>query len=367
MASRWARPRRFAWWLSWARPGAVLLLGPIWWSANKLTWDCTVIDDHDASGAGLVDQLKRRRIPPSQGVVRRRSASAGARTERRMLRSRWLIYVSGCGPDLWMRPVMALISASDADSEIARLRIWPRCLSPPRWGCCCWQSFAGLRRYLRQRQIPMPSTMARAWWRRERWSSALYFERCCCRVQQDSTPGQTWASNPKPGNRGFPRLCHVPRRCGAGRGAACGASGAIRGHHRDPGEENVSREIRSPETSTRSSGPGQSADTARAGASGGSGISTSVARRVVRRNRGLMGCLLLKGLTPWQFWRWPGSFGALVARGGTRGWNGGEVGKAETPRSASNEPRRRRFADFRIPFARWIRTNDLDELAVCHI
>jgi len=31
------------------------LLGLVWWSAHKLTWDCTLIDDNeDASGEGLM-------------------------------------------------------------------------------------------------------------------------------------------------------------------------------------------------------------------------------------------------------------------------------------------------------------------------
>ncbi len=34
------------------------LLGLTWWLANKLTWDCTVIDDsQDASGEGLLEKI----------------------------------------------------------------------------------------------------------------------------------------------------------------------------------------------------------------------------------------------------------------------------------------------------------------------
>ncbi|MHC4401449.1 MAG: hypothetical protein ACYTG0_17395 [Planctomycetota bacterium] len=36
----------------------MLLLGIVWWSAHKLTWDCTFIDDQeDASGQGLLETV----------------------------------------------------------------------------------------------------------------------------------------------------------------------------------------------------------------------------------------------------------------------------------------------------------------------
>ena len=39
--------------------GSGCLLGLIWWATNKLTWDCTVIeDDQDASGEGLLQATK---------------------------------------------------------------------------------------------------------------------------------------------------------------------------------------------------------------------------------------------------------------------------------------------------------------------
>ena len=37
---------------------ALILLGVIWWCADKLTWDCTLIDDEeDSSGEGLLGRV----------------------------------------------------------------------------------------------------------------------------------------------------------------------------------------------------------------------------------------------------------------------------------------------------------------------
>src|SRR5581483_8384116 len=32
----------------------LFLMGVIWWSAHKLTWDCTLIEDQDPAGAGVL-------------------------------------------------------------------------------------------------------------------------------------------------------------------------------------------------------------------------------------------------------------------------------------------------------------------------
>ena len=50
-----------------------ILLGVVWWSAHKLTWDCTLIDeDQDSSGQGLL-QL----VPIPEEDTRRGQAFAG--------------------------------------------------------------------------------------------------------------------------------------------------------------------------------------------------------------------------------------------------------------------------------------------------
>jgi hypothetical protein len=52
--------------------GVWLLLGLIWWATNKLTWDCTVIDDdQDASGEGLLQatKLDPQGVPPAQNAI----------------------------------------------------------------------------------------------------------------------------------------------------------------------------------------------------------------------------------------------------------------------------------------------------------
>ena len=41
-----------------------LLLALVWWAADKLTWDCTLIDeDEDSSGRGLLQVAGRGTVP----------------------------------------------------------------------------------------------------------------------------------------------------------------------------------------------------------------------------------------------------------------------------------------------------------------
>jgi len=165
------------------------LLAGVWWSAHKLTWDCTVIEDNqDSSGEGLLGRVG---LDPPEG--------------------------EGAGKDRPDKPVGSLAVGNElfndpADGALARPTLWQRIASantgphtPGLWvlyfslaalplfgvgqhwipvsdvgrrryafsllavyvaaglSLLVTTSFLGLRRYLRQRNVEMPAPMAATW------------------------------------------------------------------------------------------------------------------------------------------------------------------------------------------------------------
>src|SRR5262249_32849780 len=69
----------------WAWAINLGLIAIIWWSAHRLTWDCTLIDEEvDASGAGLLEVAGLERA----NAEARERESAGAQQGRAEARSR---------------------------------------------------------------------------------------------------------------------------------------------------------------------------------------------------------------------------------------------------------------------------------------
>jgi hypothetical protein len=159
-------------WVAWA------LMALVWWCAHKLTWDCTLIDDEqDASGEGLLqvagleegigadgaqpsdrgdDDKPRRpswwqRVFESPEERRRRPHAPGV----------WVVYFSLAALPLFGLG-QALIPAGDADRrrQAFWLLVW---YVASGMGLLLTTSFLGLRRYLRQRKLEMPTTMTGAW------------------------------------------------------------------------------------------------------------------------------------------------------------------------------------------------------------
>lgn len=153
---------------------ALLLLALIWWCAGKLTWDCTVIDDHqDASGQGLLQTAgfesgetgdTAAGADPADadgGVDPEAPAFEPTRPRKPHAPGLWVVYFSmgalpvfGLGQ--WTLPV--------ADTE-ARFRAFLLCIVyvTSALALLLTSSFLGLRRYLRQRHLMMPASMARSW------------------------------------------------------------------------------------------------------------------------------------------------------------------------------------------------------------
>jgi len=171
-----------------------------WWCAHRLTWDCTLVDEtQDASGEGLLQTVgldkqdandeaaKEKDEPLKEPAAKRGNRSAeivpttgailpAARVEKdgkswweRFLERRrrphapgvWIIYFS-----LAALPIFgfgqAFIPAANVGSR--RYAFVLLCVYvASALGLLLTTSFLRLRRYLRQRRLEMPATMAAAW------------------------------------------------------------------------------------------------------------------------------------------------------------------------------------------------------------
>src|SRR5260370_4909001 len=159
-------------------------MGIVWWSAHKLTWDCTYIDDQvDASGVGLMqaagmedggsrieDRGSRNEDRGSEIEDRKSSPSTWwqrwlkyreAQRKRPHNPGVWVIYFSLAALPLFGLG-QSLIPAGDEGRR--RYGFWLMIVYlGSGLGLLLTTSFLGLRRYLRQRSLPMPKTIAGAW------------------------------------------------------------------------------------------------------------------------------------------------------------------------------------------------------------
>src|SRR5262249_24865453 len=173
----------------WAWAINLGLIAVIWWSAHRLTWDCTLIDDEvDASGAGLLEVAGLERS--SAEAQERESAGAqecDAKARSALPRSRapaltwfqryaqfreerkkqphapgvWVVYFS-----LAALPLFGLgQSQIPAEEESRRSYAFQlMCIYVGSGlGLLLTTSFLGLRRYLRQRKLRMPAGITAAW------------------------------------------------------------------------------------------------------------------------------------------------------------------------------------------------------------
>jgi hypothetical protein len=159
-------------------------MGIVWWSAHKLTWDCTVIDDsQEASGQGLLQEIGLDPSPrPEEGEARGMSSRSGdmeavtTRTpepqrqwwERLLETDRrphapgvWVVYFSLAALPLfgfggWFVP------SGDAASRAHAFQ-WLVIYVGSALALLLATSFLGLRRYLRRRRLEMPLEMTATW------------------------------------------------------------------------------------------------------------------------------------------------------------------------------------------------------------
>jgi hypothetical protein len=163
------------------------LLALIWWCTHQLTWDCTLIDEsQDASGQGLLQTvgLERGAVREPHVAERADNSETGreepveATTTRVDVALSWWQRLSQRqrrphAPGVWVvhfslaaLPLFGIgqwfIPADNLASR--RYVFWLLCLYVASGlGLLVTTSFLGLRRYLRQRQLQMPTEMAGAW------------------------------------------------------------------------------------------------------------------------------------------------------------------------------------------------------------
>jgi len=172
------------------------LMGIVWWASHQLTWDCTYIDDQvDASGVGLMqaagieegeskleDRESKGRAgrvnapvvnPPGSSLTPLAAHASSLtwwerwrnyRAEQRKKPHNpgvWVIYFSLAALPLFGLG-QSLIPAADEGRR--RYVFWLMIVYlGSGLGLLLTTSFLGLRRYLRQRKLPMPTSIAGAW------------------------------------------------------------------------------------------------------------------------------------------------------------------------------------------------------------
>jgi Domain of unknown function (DUF4129) len=160
---------------------AIPLLAVVWWCANKLTWDSTLVDDNeDASGEGLLqhagldektaaaagdvpplsdepaddsdDQVPTAAAPPTKLHDQEKRPHAPGL---------WIVYFS-----LLALPLFGIgqlfIPASNTEGRDSAFRLLFVYVASAL-ALLLTTSFLGLRRYLRQRRIRMPAPIATIW------------------------------------------------------------------------------------------------------------------------------------------------------------------------------------------------------------
>jgi len=173
----------------------LILLGVVWWCVDKLTWDCTHVDEsRDTSDAGLLQTAGlevRTTVGPAQGTAETPEPSPEPegltsrevkslsekgsdpldlrgltpfriRTDRRPhAHGLWVVYFS-----LAALPLFGLGQLFVPGASLARRRYVFALLVAyvaSGLGLLLLTSFLGLRRYLRQRRLRMPPAVAGVW------------------------------------------------------------------------------------------------------------------------------------------------------------------------------------------------------------
>jgi hypothetical protein len=160
------------------------IMALVWWSAHRLTWDCTLIDDEaDATGQGLLEtaglEAKSADSKPDEpassptGEVDEANDLALSWWERYLARRRNARHKPGQTPGVWIvyyslaaLPLFGLGQMMIPVSEAARRKyaFWLLAIYVAAGlGLLLATSFLGLRRYLRQRKLSMPSAMTGMW------------------------------------------------------------------------------------------------------------------------------------------------------------------------------------------------------------
>ncbi len=151
---------------------AILLLGFIWWCADRLTFDCTLIDEKaDASGQGLLDAAglddslagdadadneETATEKPARTPLWKRVLLGGGNGHSPGL---WVVYFSLAALPLFGLGRLMISGEESKDYSFNLLVVYVAA----GLGLLLTTSFLGLRRYLRQRRLQMPSEATSMW------------------------------------------------------------------------------------------------------------------------------------------------------------------------------------------------------------
>ena len=156
----------------------VVLIGLILWCANKLTWDCTLIDEGQRdSGEGLLESAgldRPKTVSPEdededqpEGTTSRGGPEPSwwqrfvEHQRRPHAPGVWVVYFSLAALPLFGIGQLMIPAENEPGRQYAFNLLFVYVASG--MGLLLSTSFLGLRRYLRQRRIEMPAAMANLW------------------------------------------------------------------------------------------------------------------------------------------------------------------------------------------------------------
>jgi hypothetical protein len=155
----------------------IVLIAVVWWCADKLTWDCTLIDDsQDALGQGLLQRVGIDETPGSPSPARGATENElqAERDRKRPLYQRlflpskephtpgvWVVYFSLAALPLFGVGQLWIPAADTGRRQYAFSLLFVYVAAG--LALLVTTSFLGLRRYLRQRHVEMPAPMAANW------------------------------------------------------------------------------------------------------------------------------------------------------------------------------------------------------------
>lgn len=142
----------------------MVLLAVVWWCANKLVWDCTLIDEsEDASGSGLLQSAADKNFfaPIEKKPPKLSDKKAGQRKKQPHPPGLWVVYFSLAALPLFGIGQMLLPGGDLAARRAGFAYLFTYMAAA--FGLLLVTSFLGLRRYLRQRHLQMPMAIAFGW------------------------------------------------------------------------------------------------------------------------------------------------------------------------------------------------------------
>lgn len=141
----------------------IVLLAIVWFCSHKLVWDCTLIDeDQDSSGQGLLQKAATAPTPAPPAALKEKSAKKPVRKiTAPQSPGRWVVYFSLAALPLF--GIGQMLLPGDAAAARRAGFIFLALYLAAALGLLVTTSFLGLRRYLRQRYLKMPATIALAW------------------------------------------------------------------------------------------------------------------------------------------------------------------------------------------------------------